>query len=248
MIKGVLTMKMKLSSFVALSILLSCISLTNRAYSTELNDVSLIDVSTSGVAKSLPDQVEIHVTFSSFNIEAEKGRKDVSGQVTPFLKALEAYDIEENSLDSSQVRLYPRYDYNKNHKELLGYDVSRNITFKLNTLSQLETLVQIITKNKASQISSLNFGLRAPQKLKRQAIKKAISKARREAQLIADGFEVKLGKVHKIVYSDNGRSGPNLRSMAMSAELSHDSSNTYHQKEIEYKANIFASFLIDGHR
>ena len=223
----------------------TCIGFTSHAHENDLLEQPLIEVSTSGKASALPDQAELNVTFSATNIEAEKARNEVDKLVRPFLTKLSHYDIEENSLDSSQTQLHPRYEYRKNQKVFLGYQLTRHINFKLNSLQQLEKLIKDITDNKASRLDNINFLLKKPQNVKRQALNNAIKKARESAQAIADGFGVELGRVYKVSHSDSTHHAPKMRMMAMSAEMADDQGNTYQQKEIEFHANVVASFLID---
>ncbi|WP_197479477.1 SIMPL domain-containing protein, partial [Oleiphilus sp. HI0132] len=96
-----------------------------------------------------------------------------------------------------------------------------------------------ITRTEASHLGSIRFTLKNKQKLKRKALNKAINKAKNKAATIAQGFEVSLGKILNVKHvSNEARPAPQMRAMAMSAEMSDSQSNTYQQKEIEYNATI----------
>jgi uncharacterized protein YggE len=194
----------------------------------------------------LPDQAIINITFSATKFEAEKARRAVDKLVRPFLSKLEEYDIEEKSLDTSNTQLHPQYEYRNNQRDFKGNQITRKIEFKLNDLAQLQDLIQDITRTEASHIGSIRFTLKNKQKLKRKALNKAINKAKNEAATIAQGFEVNLGKILNVKHvSNEARPAPQMRAMAMSAEMSDSQSNTYQQKEIEYNATISAVFSID---
>ncbi|KZY86258.1 hypothetical protein A3741_26635, partial [Oleiphilus sp. HI0069] len=164
----------------------------------------------------------------------------------PFLSKLEEYDIQENSLDTSNTQLHPQYEYRNNQRDFKGNQITRKIEFKLNDLAQLQALIQDITRTEASHLGSIRFTLKNKQKLKRKALNKAINKAKNKAATIAQGFEVSLGKILNVKHvSNEARPAPQMRAMAMSAEMSDSQSNTYQQKEIEYNATISAVFSID---
>ena len=194
----------------------------------------------------MPDQAIINITFSATKFEAEKARRAVDKLVRPFLSKLEEYDIQENSLDTSNTQLHPQYEYRNNQRDFKGNQITRKIEFKLNDLAQLQALIQDITRTEASHLGSIRFTLKNKQKLKRKALNKAINKAKNKAATIAQGFEVSLGKILNVKHvSNEARPAPQMRAMAMSAEMSDSQSNTYQQKEIEYNATISAVFSID---
>lgn len=232
--------------FISLFLFSFLVSSLCLAHDQTHSDLPFIEVSTTASAKSLPDQAIINITFSATKFEAEKARRAVDKLVRPFLSKLEEYDIEEKSLDTSNTQLHPQYEYRNNQRDFKGNQITRKIEFKLNDLAQLQDLIQDITRTEASHIGSIRFTLKNKQKLKRKALNKAINKAKNEAATIAQGFEVNLGKILNVKHvSNEARPAPQMRAMAMSAEMSDSQSNTYQQKEIEYNATISAVFSID---
>lgn len=232
--------------FISLFLFSFLVSSLCLAHDQTHSDLPFIEVSTTASAKSLPDQAIINITFSATKFEAEKARRAVDKLVRPFLSKLEEYDIQENSLDTSNTQLHPQYEYRNNQRDFKGNQITRKIEFKLNDLAQLQTLIQDITRTEASHLGSIRFTLKNKQKLKRKALNKAINKAKNKAATIAQGFEVSLGKILNVKHvSNEARPAPQMRAMAMSAEMSDSQSNTYQQKEIEYNATISAVFSID---
>lgn len=232
--------------FISLFLFSFLVSSLCLAHDQTHSDLPFIEVSTTASAKSLPDQAIINITFSATKFEAEKARRAVDKLVRPFLSKLEEYDIQENSLDTSNTQLHPQYEYRNNQRDFKGNQITRKIEFKLNDLAQLQDLIQDITRTEASHLGSIRFTLKNKQKLKRKALNKAINKAKNKAATIAQGFEVSLGKILNVKHvSNEARPAPQMRAMAMSAEMSDSQSNTYQQKEIEYNATISAVFSID---
>ncbi|KZY31678.1 MULTISPECIES: SIMPL domain-containing protein [unclassified Oleiphilus] len=232
--------------FISLFLFSFLVSSLCLAHDQTHSDLPFIEVSTTASAKSLPDQAIINITFSATKFEAEKARRAVDKLVRPFLSKLEEYDIQENSLDTSNTQLHPQYEYRNNQRDFKGNQITRKIEFKLNDLAQLQALIQDITRTEASHLGSIRFTLKNKQKLKRKALNKAINKAKNKAATIAQGFEVSLGKILNVKHvSNEARPAPQMRAMAMSAEMSDSQSNTYQQKEIEYNATISAVFSID---
>ena len=211
----------------------------------QASELPLIKVSTNGTAKSLPDQASISIRFSSSAFEAETARKEVNKKLKPFLRQLEDFTLEENSLDSSQTRIYPQYEYHNKRRELTGYEVSRRVSFTLDQLDQLESLMTIIATNKASQLDRINFAVKHAKQLQDKALRKAINAAKRKAQKIAQGFDVMLGKIHSVTHRTANPGAPVMRAMAMQTEMADSNTNTYQQKELEYQSSIDVAFTFE---
>lgn len=203
----------------------------------------LITVSAEGSAKALPDQAELHLSFSHASHKVDEARKVVDHQVRQLLKELEDYDLASNSLDSSQSHIHPKYDYQNGQQQLRGYLVTRQVHFILRDLNQLEALVQTLTAAGVTQLQGIQLGLSDPGIVKQEALDQAIQRSRQLAQHIADQYEVKLGQVHSVTYHAQGPHAPQPM-MAMRAEMAADSAPSYQHKELEFNAHIEVSFKL----
>jgi len=204
----------------------------------------LIEVSAYGSAKSAPDQAEILLTFSKSSLEIDDARVYVDKHVATFLVELESFELESQSLDSSQVNISPVYDYSKKQRTLRAYQVSRDINFKLNNLDQLQKMITLLSVSKVAKLEKIEFGLSDMSILKEEALTKALENAKHLAQHIARTYEVNLGSVYKVHHQTNQSSPVMMRSMALQ-EMSSSENSSYVQKALEYKATINAAFHIN---
>lgn len=207
------------------------------------NPIPLITVNAEGSAKALPDQATLHLSFSQTSHKVREARKVVDRQVDKLIKALEDFELAQNSLDTSQSHIHPQYDYQQGQQQLRGYQVTRQVQFILRDLDQLENLIQTITELEVSQLQRLQFGLSDPGSVKQLALDQAIQRSRQLAQHIADQYDAKLGSVHTVRYQAQGPHAP-APVMAMRAEMAADSAPTYQQKELEFNAHIEVSFKL----
>lgn len=209
------------------------------------DESSFINVIAEGKASAKPDQAELQLTFTSTHLKVDQARSAVDQQVNNLLERLKLFTLGTASLDSSQTQIHPQYDYRNQQKLFIGYQVNRNVSFILNDLQQLEPLIQAITESKLSRLNQIRFGLNNPSLIKEEALADAIQKSRLLAKQIADAYEVKLGKIHRV----NHRSAPEhniMRAMSMNAELASDSAaQTYQQKDLEFKATVEVAFRFD---
>lgn len=205
-------------------------------------DQPLIHVTAEGKATAQPDQVELNLDFIAKNFKVDLARKEVDDKVKALLKKLSKYELDTGSLDSSQTQIYPQYDYRNNQRQFMGYQVSRQISFILNNLEQLEELIETITSNDVSQLNRIQFGLSDSQFIKAEALANAIRNSRHVAQQLAEGYDVQLGTLHRVNHRTT-QDRPALRAMPMQAEMaSKSAAPSYQQKDLEFKATVDAAF------
>ena len=212
---------------------------SNLAYA---NEPAFIQVSAEGRVKAQPDQAEFNITFSSTELEAKQARKVIDKQLDQFLKALTDFDLESQSLDTSRARIHPEYDYVNNQRQLRAYRVLRSVNFKLNQLNQMAPLVKLVSNIAIATLDDIRFGISDPSLLRDEALSNAMQSASRTAQLIAEGYNVKLGKIHRVTHHTNNIRQPQHRAMSLQTEMSSDANNSYKQKDIEFKATIDVAF------
>jgi uncharacterized protein YggE len=228
---------MRLISFLFFFCLISPIS-----WATE---PPLIKVTATGKVLAQPDQAEFNISFSATKPESEHAHEIVNDQSNAFLNILEDFELESQSLDSSRVNIFPEYDYRNKQRTLVGYRVIRRVSFKLNQLKQLDELIKHISQTKTSSLEQIQFGVSDPGVLKEEALSNAIVSATRTAQNIAEGFDVKLSKIHRVQHREPTNQQPMMRAMSVQSEMSADTSNNYQQKDLEFKATIDVAFTFN---
>jgi len=221
-------------TFVSL-LLLPCIS-------TAEEPPSFIHIVAEGKANAQPDQAELQLSFTTTHLEVEQARSIVDQQVETLLKKLSQFELDTASLNSSQTQIHPQYDYRNQQQQFIGYQVNRHINFILNDLKQLDKLIQTITESKISRLNRIQFGLSNSAFIKEEALSNAIRQSKRLAKQIADAYDVKLGKIHRVSHRPESEHSV-MRAMTMNAELARDDANhTYQQKDLEFKATIDVAF------
>jgi len=225
-------------------VFLQYLTLATLAFSTVVhseNDLPLIHVSAEGKATAQPDQAELHLDFVAKHFEVEQARETVDDQVKTLLRKLSRFELDTSSLDSSQTQIYPQYDYQNKQRQFLGYQVNRSVSFVLKKIEQLEDLVQAITESQVTQLNRIQFGLSDPEFTKTEALANAIRNSRMVAQQIAEGYDVQLGKVHRV--SHRATQSPRMMKAMMVQEMAADSaSSSYQQKDLEFKASVEVDF------
>ncbi len=110
--------------------------------------------------------------------------------------------VEEKDIKTTGYSLNPVYNYtNQRGQELVGYEVTQNLTLKIRDLAKIGDIIAKTTEKGANQIGGINFTIDDEFALKNQARELAIEKAKEKAELIAKQSGMKLGEVKSVYES-----------------------------------------------
>lgn len=206
------------------------------------SEKQLININAEGKVKAQPDMAIFNLTIQTTELDAQQAHTKVDSQVKELLRKLKKFDVKEGSLDSSQVSIHAEYDYQLKPKKLLGYRVSRQISFNLINLKQLQALSNTVSKLEFTSLNNIQFSVQDKHYFEDLALINAIQLAKQKAELIANEFNVSLGRLNAISHQVSQNSPP-VFARAMATEDSMlKSNNTFEQKEIEMRAFIEVSF------
>lgn len=207
------------------------------------NENPSINISAEGKVKARSDMAVFSLTVQTTELVADKAHSKIDSQVKELLKNLKKFDIKEGSLDSSQTSIQAEYDYSVQPKRHLGYRASRQISFNLVDLKQLDSLVANLSKLDHTNVNNIQFSVQDTQYFQDLALINAIQIAKQKAELIANEFGVELGKIEKVNHQVSQNSPPVFaRAMAMEMEMDMAKTSSYEQKDIEMSAFIEVSF------
>ena len=233
----------------AISLILLGAMLVFSIFSTHIaaSEQNGIRVSAIGTSSVEPELARISLSFEHTADTADLARDFTSNQVSKLLNSLKDFDVDKDSLDSSQVNIAPRYNYQDKVRSLEGYQVTRFVNFSLSNLDQLESLVNAITASEVSRVNAIRFDVKDSSEAHAIALQNAIEKTKSAAQVIAQSYGAELGKIqyveHNIEHSDRPSPSP-MRAMAVEAQ-STDEPDTYQIKNIEFKARVSSTFELD---
>ncbi len=116
--------------------------------------------------------------------------------------AVKALGIEEKDIKTSGYSLNPVYNWTEaKGQELIGYEVSQNVSLKIRDLSKIGDVIAKTTEKGANQIGNISFTIDDEYELKNQARELAIEKAKEKAMMIAEQSGMKLGEVKSVYES-----------------------------------------------
>ena len=145
-------------------------------------------------------------------------------KMAALLTAIGALPLDEQSIDAGRLRIQPQYRWNSasNQQEFLGYQATRDLSFKLLKLDALGEALQTLSSAGASSVAAPQFGSSQTDVARKQALAMAFDHAKADALALAIAADMSLGAPETI--STGSRPMPLLRAqsrgdvMAMEAD------------------------------
>jgi len=159
----------------------------------------------SGEVAVVPDQADITVSFQERGWDVSKLESQMNGKVDKLIAALLKTGIEQNAIDSTQVRIMPvsRYDQVNKRQIPEGFDLTRSITIRVVDIENLGTVLAVVTDQQISQVSSPRLSFSGHEVAYQKALAKAVEQAQARAAVIAEASRLELGEVVKITTPGN---------------------------------------------
>lgn len=206
-----------------------------------------VEVVGQGEVKVMPDRVRLNYSVSSIKPTAEEARREVEKTVTAFADAVKGLKLEDKAFVADSINIFPHYVYNNEAKkqELQGYEARRNVDIKLTDFALIGKINDLAMAAGINQIAGYEYSVADTKKYEHEAAKKAIEDAKVKAQLLADGFGVKVGTPCNLSFQNNGiavlrNAAP--RAMAFAAAAAPDNSvpSTYSVEPIVISSSVRA--------
>lgn len=210
-----------------------------------------ITVVGQGEVKVNPDRAQLHYRVSAIKDTPEEARVEVEKTVKAFSDSVATLNLGDNGFVADNISIMPRYEYNQQAKksELKGYEAAREVNINIKDFALIGKLNDMALAAGINQIAGFNYFIENKHKYEMEAAQKAIVDAKERAQLLADGFEVKLGQPCQLSFNERGdavvyrNAAPRL--MAASAKMAGGVDSTYSVEPLVIKTSVSAVFNID---
>ncbi len=207
-------------------------------------------VVTSGTASvdAVPDIATLAIEVNVSAKDAASAKKQADDRVAQYLTFLQKNGVEKKDINAANLRTQPEYDYLKDGKtQLKGYRAVRQVEVTLRQLDKMNELLDGALKSGLNEIRSVSLGVAHPEEYKDKARKEAINDATRQAKLLAEGFNSKLGPVYSVRYHvSNYQPAPMVRMMKADAAAPASAQDTYDQQTIQFDDQVDVVFELQG--
>ena len=159
----------------------------------------LISLSGHGEVRRAPDTAVVTAGVLSQGATAAEALAANTSAMNALFAALKDAGIAEKDVQTSNFMVQPRYNFQENKApELVGYDVSNNVTVTVRKIADLGTVLDKVVQAGSNQINGIGFDVAEPAAFLDEARRLATEDATRKAKIYAEAMGVTLGPVMSI--------------------------------------------------
>jgi uncharacterized protein YggE len=155
----------------------------------------VISVTGEATISVAPDQAQIDAGVTSEAKTAREASDANNAAMGKVLLALKGASIEEKDYQTSRLSLQPQYAPNRaGPNAITGYRASNRVSIKLRDITKVANVIDTLVGAGANEIGGINFVVSQALKVLDEAREKAVTDARRKAEIYAKAAGVTLGE------------------------------------------------------
>lgn len=162
------------------------------------DDGTQITVSGRGQVKAPADVAHVTVGVERTEKTAAEAQGIVARKMTAIQASLKKLGIKENKIETTQVSLYPTYQYDKGKRTLIGYTARNQIRVTVDKLADTGKVIDTAVSAGATNIQSIAFSLKDETPARNAALKKAFEEAKGKAESIAAAAGLSIKRILRI--------------------------------------------------
>jgi len=155
-----------------------------------------ITVSGTGTATSKPEVAIVYLSVITRSEAASEAQILNAEKMNNVINALKSAGIKEEQIETTRYSLEPIYEYNENLRKsvLVGYQCVNTIKVTLEELNNVGKIIDTAVLAGVNEVSSITFSLKEEtiEKLKLEALTKAVEDAKTKAESVAKAAGVKI--------------------------------------------------------
>jgi uncharacterized protein YggE len=169
---------------------MACVGIAAAAPLDLTSNTKVIQASGTGNVIGTPDRAQITFSVETENSDVKNAQQDNARKMATVIDALVAIGIPRDALKTTGYNIYPVYeDTTKSvfDQKIRTYRVTNTLTVTLHDVSKTGDVIDVAVANGINQASSIQFLLSDEQSqvLRTEALKKAVARARADADTVA---------------------------------------------------------------
>ncbi len=172
----------------------------NIAAAQDIPRIPLIYTTGEARLEVPPDMVIITLGVTTQAKTVAEAREQNAVRMQAVVDAIKQLSIPAANVSTTRFNVTPQYDYQekRNPPRIAGYNVTNQVTVKLEQIEKVSQLVDASLTAGANTVNSLEFTLKDTRGLRRSAYTEAVRDARNKAEALASAAGVQLGKIYLI--------------------------------------------------
>lgn len=183
-------------------------------------DDAVINVQGIGKVESTPNAYSVTFVVEEQGHSVTKLNQTVNAELNSILKFLMSEGIKQDSIQSMQVRLQPRYTNSPQGRVQDGFTLSREISVTSKQLDNYDSVIDGVLKRGVDRVQQFMFIVIGEGDLYQQALILAVKDAANRAQLLSKELSVEIGEVVAISETGGNMPVPIMRAEAFSSDTS----------------------------
>ena len=171
-----------------------------------------ISVSGSGSISVEPDLAILNIGVEAIGKTVSSARSEAASAMDSVVSSLKKEGILTKDIQTQQLTIYPRYDYQTNKQVLTGYSVTNTARVKVRDLSKVGKIVDNAAASGGDyvRINGISFNVEDTDQYMESLRKQAVQKAQIKAEEYAESAGVKLGSLRSL--TEVGAPSPHMSS------------------------------------
>ena len=163
-------------------------------------------ISITGEATSTmkPDMCVINFGVKKYDLDYSKCVEKLNNEVNEILKKLEKLNINRDTLTTKDFEIRAKNEYDKDLEKyvFVNYLGEHRIDIKVDNDSKvINDILSMLQNEKFTPEVSISFGVKNEELLKDMALNLAIENAKKNADIISKGLDIKLSNILEVNYN-----------------------------------------------
>ncbi len=174
--------------------------LSFQSLASPLPDFPFITVTGKAKAEVQPDIATLSFQLIAFAPKAEAAKRQLDQSALALVKVLNQYSVSPSQITSFEIdkRAKRKRDSSYNDLSIVGYELNQSFEIKLQSLEHYPELSQKLLQMEQLTGLRTSFDVTDRLQIEAQLVQQAGVQARQDAQQLAQGMGVQLGKVYAI--------------------------------------------------
>ena len=205
-----------------------------------------VTVSAKSTIRVVPDKAEISIGVSTEDADAVKAQEKNDKRVGAIITALKEISIDEKSIQTNNVNLWPQYDYSTDKEILKGFQAETQLLITGLDIDMVGEVMNICLKAGATNVYDLNFKSSKYSETYRRALSEAleISKEKAEALALTAGCKVTGVKSIEEGYQNDYIAFNKVSNAVFNSEDAGVSMGSIQPGELEVNANVTVTYRL----
>lgn len=208
-----------------------------------------ITVNGTGEVRVSADTAIISLGVNARDKDVLKAQQRVNETIAAIRTALIEQGVKEENINTDFINIYPLYDYSNDQEQLAAYNASSTLAIKVTDMESVGTLIDVCFAAGANTLNGISFSASDTEEAKTEAMKKAVTDAKKKAEILAEASGLKITGIEIIseggVYSYQNNVGnvySRTTGMEEPAEVEEDSGTVVQSAKLIVSASVSITF------